>query len=167
MNGQTYHLRNRKRPTQHSILKNGQKNHQNEETNTPMFRAAFNKFNDCSFLFRNEWEKSFWWLSCYMVPNFQTPLLGGSGMIDYAINQANGFLFQLQFISVQSKVHQSQFKISSCHIIGADQLTIRFSGWGLYLLHTKAWFCQNCSLSALQKMTICLKTFPIFKWLKI
>ena len=54
-----YHLRNRKRPTQHSIWKNGQRNHQNEETNRPMFRAASNNFNNCLFSFRNELEKSF------------------------------------------------------------------------------------------------------------
>ena len=132
-----------------------------------MFRAASNYFNDCLLSFRNERGKSFWWLSSYMVPNSQTPFLGGSCMIDYTIYQANGFLSQLQSISVLSKVHQSQLKITSCHIIGANQSTIRFSGRGLYLLYTKAWFCLNRPVSALQKMAICLKTFPISERLKI
>ena len=37
-----YHLRNIKRPTQHSIWKNSQKNHQNEITNVSMFSEASN-----------------------------------------------------------------------------------------------------------------------------
>ena len=66
--------------------------------NTPMFRAASNNFNDCSFSFWNEWEKEFLMTLMLHGAKLSNTFFGGSGMIDYASHQANGLLSQLQSI---------------------------------------------------------------------
>ena len=54
-----FYLHIRKFPTQNMVWKNDLKNHQNEEINTSISRAASKQFNDCSFIFFNKWEKGF------------------------------------------------------------------------------------------------------------
>ena len=64
-----------------------------------MFRAASNNFNECSFSFWNDWEKEFLMTLMLHGAKLSYAFLGGSGMTDYAIHQAYGFLSQLQLIS--------------------------------------------------------------------
>ena len=71
----------------------------------------------------------------------------------------------------QSKSNQkfTDYNLKYLHVISLEPIYWQSGsfGWVSTSCTQKHGFCQNCPVSALQKMTICLQTFPIFKPLKI